>query len=68
VGTVLGELPGLIGLALFLDQVSETIRHPGLGSIVLLVVIAAGIVLTAWALGRWLANRPEDYPNREPAA
>jgi phosphatidylserine/phosphatidylglycerophosphate/cardiolipin synthase-like enzyme/uncharacterized membrane protein YdjX (TVP38/TMEM64 family) len=59
-GTVLGELPGLIGLALFLDQVTETIRHPGLGSIVLLVIIAAGIVLTAWALGRWLSNRPEE--------
>ncbi|HKT33543.1 MAG TPA: VTT domain-containing protein [Nitrospira sp.] len=61
VGTVVGELPGLIGLALFLDQVTETIRHPDPGSIVLLVVIAAGIVLTAWALGRWLSNRPEEH-------
>jgi uncharacterized membrane protein YdjX (TVP38/TMEM64 family) len=68
VGTVLGELPGLVGLALFLDQVSETIRHPGVGSIVLLTVIAVGIVLTAWALGRWLSNRPQEHPGREPTA
>ena len=59
-GTVLGELPGLIGLALFLDQVSETIRHPDLVGILLLLLIATGIVLTAWGLGRWLSNRPED--------
>ena len=64
-GTVLGELPGLLGLALFLDQVTETIRHPGPGSILLLVVIAAGIVLIAWALGRWLSNRPEEVPSIE---
>jgi phospholipase D1/2 len=64
-GTVLGELPGLVGLALFLDQVTETIRHPELGSILLLVVIAAGIVLIAWALGRWLSNKPDDMPSTE---
>ena len=64
-GTVLGELPGLLGLALFLDQVTETIRHPGPGSILLLVVIVAGIVLIAWALGRWLSNRPEELPTIE---
>ena len=67
-GTVLGELPGLIGLALFLDQVSETIRHPGVGSILLLVVIAFGIVLTAWAFGRWLSNRPQEDASQEPTA
>jgi len=67
-GTVLGELPGLVGLALFLDQVTETIRHPGLGSILLLIVIAVGIVLIAWALGRWLSNRPDDVPNAERTA
>jgi phospholipase D1/2 len=64
----LGELPGLVGLALFLDQVTETIRHPGLGSILLLIVIAVGIVLIAWALGRWLSNRPDDVPNAERTA
>ncbi len=67
-GTILGELPGLIGLALFLDQVTETIRHPGLGSILLLIVIAAGIVLTAWALGRWLSTPPQERPSGQRTA
>ena len=67
-GTLLGELPGLISLALFLDQVTETIRHPGPGSILLLVVIAAGIVLAVWALGRWLSKRPDDMPNTQRTA
>jgi uncharacterized membrane protein YdjX (TVP38/TMEM64 family) len=59
-GTVLGELPGLISLALFLDQMTETIRHPGLGSVLLLIVIVAGILFMTWALTRWLSNRPQD--------
>ena len=66
VGTVLGELPGLVSLALFLDQVTETVRHPGPGSVFLLIVIIAGIVFTAWALTRWLSNRPEDHSFAEP--
>ena len=65
IGTVLGELPGLISLALFLDQVTETIRHPGVGSVLLLIVIIAGIVFTAWALTRWLSNRPQEHPGPE---
>jgi phosphatidylserine/phosphatidylglycerophosphate/cardiolipin synthase-like enzyme/uncharacterized membrane protein YdjX (TVP38/TMEM64 family) len=67
VGTVLGELPGLVSLALFLDQVTETVRHPGPGSVLLLIVIIAGIVFTAWALARWLSNRPEE-DSAEPRA
>src|SRR4030095_11276132 len=35
-GTVLGELPGLIGLALFLDQVAENLRTRRVGSVVAL--------------------------------
>ena len=68
IGTVLGELPGLVSLALFLDQVTETIRHPGPGSIVFLIVIAVGIVLIAWGLGRWVSNRPQESPHAERAA
>ncbi|HEX6950829.1 MAG TPA: VTT domain-containing protein [Nitrospira sp.] len=65
VGTILGELPGLVSLALFLEQVTETVRHPGLGSVLLLVVIVAGIVLSAWALSRWVSNRSQHLPASE---
>ncbi|HEU4504189.1 MAG TPA: VTT domain-containing protein [Nitrospira sp.] len=68
VGTVLGELPGLVSLALFLDQVTETIRHPGPGSILLLIVIAVGIVFLAWGLSRWVSTRPQDPLHVERAA
>lgn len=68
VGTVLGELPGLVSLALFLDQVTETIRHPGPGSILLLLVIAVGIVFIAWGLSRWVSNRPQEPLHVERAA
>jgi uncharacterized membrane protein YdjX (TVP38/TMEM64 family) len=68
VGTVLGELPGLFSLALFLDQVTETIRHPGVGSVLLLILIVLGMMLTAWGLGRWLSNRPQENPRSERAA
>jgi uncharacterized membrane protein YdjX (TVP38/TMEM64 family) len=56
-GTVLGEMPGLVGLALFLDQVTETIRHPGWSSILILVGIACLMVIVAWGLSRWLSSR-----------
>ena len=65
VGTILGELPGLVSLALFLEQVTETVRHPGLGSVLLLVLIVAGIVLSAWALSRWVSNRSQHLPASE---
>ena len=65
VGTVLGELPGLVSLALFLDQVAETVRHPGPGSVLVLVLIIAGILFIAWALTRWVSNRPEDHSRAE---
>jgi phospholipase D1/2 len=67
-GTVLGELPGLLSLALFLDQVTETIRHPSLGSMVLLLLLAGLIVLGAWWLSRWLSTKSSDRHHPEPSA
>jgi phospholipase D1/2 len=67
VGTVLGELPGLVSLALFLDQVTETIRHPGLGSILLLIAIAGIIFLCAWGLSRWLSSKTREETRERPA-
>jgi uncharacterized membrane protein YdjX (TVP38/TMEM64 family) len=67
-GTLLGELPGLLGLAFFLDQVTETIRHPGWDSVLLLLVIAGLMVLAGWGLGRWLSSRAPETYQRKPAA
>jgi phospholipase D1/2 len=58
VGTVLGELPGLVSLALFVDQIYETIRHPGPGSIGMLALLAGTLVLAGWGLRRWLKGVP----------
>jgi len=57
IGTVLGELPGLMGISLFISQITETIRHPGAGSIALLAAIAGILLLSAVGLGRWLARK-----------
>lgn len=65
VGTILGELPGLLSLALFVDQINETIRHPGPGSIGLLAILAGVIFLGVAALRRWLRAHP---PGREEEA
>ncbi|MDF2756944.1 MAG: Phospholipase, partial [Nitrospira sp.] len=56
-GTVNGEMPGLVRHALFHDQVTETIRHPGWSSILILVGIACLMVVIAWGLSRWLSSR-----------
>ena len=56
IGTVIGELPGLLGIALFVSQVTETIRHPGVGSLALLAAIAGIILLSAVGISRWLSR------------
>ena len=67
-GTLLGEMPGLVGLALFLDQVTETIRHPGWNSILILVGIACLMVFVAWGLSRWLSSRSTEGDHGKSAA
>ncbi|HET9846436.1 MAG TPA: VTT domain-containing protein [Nitrospira sp.] len=67
-GTVLGEMPGLVGLAVFLDQVTETIRHPGWNSILILVGIAGLMVFVAWGLSRCLSSRSTEGDHGKSAA
>lgn len=59
-GTVIGELPGLVSLALFIDQVMETVRRPGLGSLGMLAAIAGLIGLTVLGAGRWVAAQSRE--------
>ncbi len=57
VGTVIGELPGLIALSIFVDQITQTIESPGPASYAVLAVTAAAILAIVWILRQWLAKR-----------
>ena len=57
VGTIIGELPGLIALSIFVDQITTTIKSPGPASYAVLAVTAAAIIAIAWMLRQWLAKR-----------
>lgn len=63
VGTVIGELPGLIGLSIFVDQITSTIKHPGPGSYALLAGSAVVIVGAVWMLRRWLSKHSVENPS-----
>jgi hypothetical protein len=47
-------------LALFIDQVMETVRRPGLGSLGMLAAIAGLIGLTVLGAGRWVAAQSRE--------
>lgn len=65
-GTVLGELPGLLAIALFVDQVTTTLRSPGPGSYLILAASAVALVSAVWGLRRWLSRRA-DFSNEKVA-
>jgi phospholipase D1/2 len=56
-GTVAGMLPGLLGIAIFMDQVSATNRDPTPASLLVLVAVVSAILLGALGLHRWLSKR-----------
>lgn len=59
VGTVIGELPGLLGVAIFVDQVHGTIQNPGPVSVLVTAAVAAALLLGAFGIRRWLSKRSE---------
>ena len=61
-GTVLGELPGLLAISIFVNQVSDTIRYPTVTSIGLLAGIALFLVLGGIGLWKWLNRRHPSTP------
>ena len=61
-GTVLGELPGLLAIAFFVDQVTSAFHAPGLGSYLALAGSAIVMVTAVWGLRRWLSGRA-DFSN-----
>lgn len=62
-GTIIGELPGLLAVSIFVDQVNETVRNPGPGSFLFLAGVAGIIILGALWLQRRLGRHAE---HREP--
>ena len=56
-GTVLGEVPGLLGMSIFVDQVSETVRHPSVMSVGMLAGVVFLFFLAGIGLWRWLNRR-----------
>ena len=56
IGTLIGELPGLLAISIFVDQIGEAIRHPGPGSVFALVGIALVIIFGVLGLRRWLGR------------
>jgi len=61
-GTVIGEVPGLLGLAIFVDQITDTMRHPGTGGVLILSAVALGMVAGAVLFRRWLSRRDDARP------
>jgi uncharacterized membrane protein YdjX (TVP38/TMEM64 family) len=60
-GTFLGMLPGLLLMTMFGHQLEDAIRHPKLGTLLVLVGLAALIVLlTAWVRRHFLNGRAFD--------
>jgi phospholipase D1/2 len=50
IGTVIGLLPGIITLTLFADSLIETIKHPDLSQVMILIGVMALVVLATFGL------------------
>ena len=61
-GTVIGMAPGLAAISFFGDRLSHAVRHPGLGSFLVLAVLAAMIVAAAAWVRRHLRGRESAAP------
>lgn len=56
-GTILGMLPGILGLTVFADSLIKTIQQPEPDQIVFFAVIIAVIFVVMWALIKFLKQR-----------
>ena len=56
IGTLIGELPGLLALSIFVDQIGEAIRYPGTGSLFALAAVAILMVVGILGLRRWMGG------------
>ncbi|HEX7043765.1 MAG TPA: VTT domain-containing protein, partial [Burkholderiales bacterium] len=56
-GTLFGMTPGIALIALFVDQVGQTLRQPGPGAVALLAALLALIVGASYGLRRLASRR-----------
>lgn len=57
IGSLAGLFPGTFALTFFSHQLLETIRHPSLATMGLLVSMAAVFIAIGWGLSYWLGLR-----------
>jgi uncharacterized membrane protein YdjX (TVP38/TMEM64 family)/phosphatidylserine/phosphatidylglycerophosphate/cardiolipin synthase-like enzyme len=60
-GSVLGMLPGLLGMTIFMDRLLVTLREPGPKGIVIMTLVASLILIGALALRRWLERHTREH-------
>ncbi|ACY16286.1 VTT domain-containing protein [Haliangium ochraceum] len=56
-GTLIGLMPGLVGLTFATNRIAEAVRDPSGTSIAVAAVAVLAIVAVLWALRRWLKRR-----------
>jgi phospholipase D1/2 len=58
-GTVVGMLPGLVGIGLFIDRLMALIRSPNWATLAVLAAVVLAVLGGLWLLRRWLLARRE---------
>lgn len=59
IGSLAGLFPGTFALTVFSDRLLETIRHPSLISVIVLIAISLLFISIGWGLSRWLNLREQ---------
>jgi uncharacterized membrane protein YdjX (TVP38/TMEM64 family) len=64
IGTIVGMLPGLLGMTVFIDRLVATVKNPGPRGFAIMAVVALIILAVALGLRNWLYKRTtrDDLP------
>jgi uncharacterized membrane protein YdjX (TVP38/TMEM64 family) len=57
IGTLLGMIPGMMGLAILIDRVAATIQQPNRSTVLLLIGVMGLMAAAAWFIARLLKKR-----------
>lgn len=61
-GSVLGMLPGLAAVSLFVDRLVVALRDPGWKTYSIAVAVGVALAGGLWLIGRWLGHRVSNQP------